>query len=262
MADERLPSKGNIRFRYYPLNAFANPAWPTVGELNAGQELEAVTLWESFEVGAQASDTSDTASIKAKTAVARRAAANYGGSAAFWYPGDHTDMQNLASLVLAIMKVVNQPGYLAVSVDGEIGEPGQPDIDFTFDDGDLLSLYRIITDEWDDMITGEEAFYYTRNFLKNGFMRTYTVASTAAPVLAVTPASGTVSAATQLLALNGTINGRNWTRGLAYRSSNPNIATVSPSGIVKRVAAGSATITVSVPGASPAVTQTVTITSS
>ena len=99
--DERLPSKGNIRFRYYPLNAFANPAWPTVGELNAGQELEAVTLWESFEVGAQASDTSDTASIKAKTAVARRAAANYGGSAAFWYPGDHTNLNNLATLLSA-----------------------------------------------------------------------------------------------------------------------------------------------------------------
>lgn len=259
MADERLPSKGNIRFRYYPLNAFANPAWPTVGELNAGQELEAVTLWESFEVGAQASDTSDTASIKAKTAVARRAAANYGGSAAFWYPGDHTDMQNLASLVLAIMKVVNQPGYLAVSVDGEIGEPGQPDIDFTFDDGDLLSLYRIITDEWDDMITGEEAFYYTRNFLKNGFMRTYTVASTAAPVLVATETSAAITVGS-LASIASTVNGRNWTRGANYRSTDPDVLTVSPSGIVRGIAAGTADVVVELPGTSPLVSDTISFT--
>lgn len=259
MADERLPSKGNIRFRYYPLNAFANPAWPTVNELNAGQELEAVTLWESFEVGAQASDTSDTASIKAKTAVARRAAANYGGSAAFWYPGDHTDMQNLASLVLAIMKVVNQPGYLAVSVDGEIGEPGQPDIDFTFDDGDLLSLYRIITDEWDDMITGEEAFYYTRNFLKNGFMRTYTVASTAAPVLTATESSASVASGA-IASIAAAVNGRDWTRGCNFRSSAPAVLTVSPSGIVRGVSAGTATVTVELPGTSPLVTDTISFT--
>jgi len=257
--DERLPSKGNIRFRYYPLNGFANPAWPTVAELNAGQELEAVTLWESFEVGAQASDTSDTASIKAKTAVARRAAANYGGSAAFWYPGDHTDMQNLASLVLAIMKVVNQPGYLAVSVDGEIGEPGQPDIDFTFADGDLVSIFRIITDEWDDMITGEEAFYYTRNFLKNGFMRTYTVASASAPVLVATETSATVASGA-LASIAATINGRDWTRGCNFRSSDPDVLTVSPSGIVRGVSAGTADVTIEVPGTSPLVSDTISFT--
>lgn len=257
--DERLPSKGNIRFRYYPLNGFANPSWPTATELNAGQELEAVTLWESFEVGAQASETSDTASIKAKTAVARRAAANYGGSSAFWYPGDHTDMQNLASLVLAIMKQVNQPGYIAVSVDGEIGEAGQPNIDFTFANGDLVSIFRIITDEWDDMITGEEAFYYTRNFLKNGFMRTYSVVSTAAPVLAATESSTTVTSGS-LASIASTVNGRDWTRGCRYRSSAPAILTVSPSGIVRGVSAGTATVTVELPGTSPLVTDTISFT--
>ena len=45
MTDERLPSKGNVRFRFYPAGAFANAYWPLVSELNAGQELEACTLW-------------------------------------------------------------------------------------------------------------------------------------------------------------------------------------------------------------------------
>lgn len=257
--DERLPSKGNIRFRYYPLNAFANPAWPTESEMNAGQELESITLWESFEIGAQASETSDTASIKAKTAVARRAAANYGGTTAFWYPGDHTDMSNLASLVLAIMKQVNQPGFLAVSIDGEIGEPGQPDADFTFATGDLVSIFRIITDEWDDMITGEEAFYYTRTFLKNGFMRTYTVVSDAAPVLVATETSATVTAG-DLEFISATVNGRDWTRGCRFRTADPDTATVSPSGVVRGVATGTVDISVELPGTSPLVSEVVSVT--
>jgi hypothetical protein len=258
--DERLPAKGNIRFRYYPLNGFANPAWPTATELNAGQELEGLTLWESFEIGAQASETSDSASIKAKTTVARRAAANYGGSASFWYPGDHTDMSNLASLVLAIMKKVNQPGFLAVSIDGEIGEAGQPNVNFTFANGEYVSIFRIMTDEWDDMITGEEAFYYTRNFIKNGFMRTYSVVSTSAPVLTVGSPTATVAAATPLAAIVASVNGRNWTRGCKYVSANPAAATVSQSGIITRAGAGSSVITVSLPGTSPAVTASVTVT--
>lgn len=261
MTDERLPSKGNIRFRFYPLNAFANPSWPTAAEMNAGQELEGCTLWESFEIGAQASETSDAASIKAKTTVARRAAAAYGGTAAFWFPGDHTDVSNLATLILMIMKVVNQPGYLAVSIDGEIGEAGQPDSDFTFDNGDYVSIYRIITDEWDEMIQGEEAFYYTRNFLKNGFMRTYAVVSTALPVLAVASAAIAVTAVNKHVGIVATVNGRNWTRGCKYTSDTPSVATVSPSGVVTRVSAGTAKITVELPKTSPAITEEVTVTS-
>lgn len=257
MTDERLPSKGNIRFRYHPVGSFENPAWPTAAEMNAGQELEAVTLWESFEVGAQASETSDTASIKAKTNIARRGAANYGGSASFWYPGDHTDFGNLATLVLEIMKEVNRPGYLSVSVDGEIGEPGQPAADFSYAAGDLVTVMAVITDEWEDSITGEEAFYYTRNFLKNGFMRTYTVVSAAQPLLTVS-GGDTVSSAEPLSAITALVNGRDWTRGARYTSSDVDVVTVSPSGMVRRVGAGTATINVVLPNSSVSTTVEVT----
>lgn len=245
MTDLRLNSRGNVRFRYHPEGAFANAYWPTVTALNAGQELEGATLWDSFEVGTQASDTSETPTIKAKTAQTRRGAANYGGSASFLYPGDHTNMTNLASLVLAIMKGVNVPGYLSVSVDGEIGDPGQPNINFTYANGDLVSIYKIMTDEWDDSITGEEAFNYTRNFLRNGMLAPYTVASTAAPVLAVTGTAGGAAAGTGFLA--ATVNGRNYSRGVRWTSSNNAIATVSQSGVVRRIAAGTATITATLP---------------
>lgn len=259
MTDVRLGSKGNIRFRWYEPGGFANPYWPTVAELNAGQELEGVTLWESFEVGAQASDTSDTASIKAKSAVARRAAGNYGGSASFWYPGDHTNMTNLASLVYSIFRKVNRAGYVVVSVDGEIGETGQPAANFSFAAGDLVSVFGVMTDEWDDSITGEEAFYYSRTFLKNGMMRAYTVASTALPIATVT-ATGATGAVAGLGALEVKVNGRDWTRGVRYTSSDPSKVIATDSGVFKRVAAGTSTITATLPRTSPAVTVTQIVT--
>lgn len=255
MVDISLKSMGNVRFRFYPTNGFANFNWPTVAELNAGQELEGVTDWDNFEIGAQASETSDRVPIKAKAAVARRAAANYGGTASFYYPGVKADMTNLAALVYAVMKKINVDGYLVTSVDGEIGESGQPPANMTFANGDYVSVFRVISDEWDDSITGEELFYYTKTFLKNGGLATYTVASTTAPVLVATGISpgatvggkGSVSA---------TVNGRDFTRGVRYSSSAPNIVRVSANGILTRVAAGTASITVTLPNTTAPVTAT------
>lgn len=246
--DTRLASKGNVRFRFHTTGSIANPYWPTATELNAGQELEGVTLWDNFEVGAQSSDTSDTPVIKAKTAQARRGAANFGGSASFLYPGNALDMVNLASLVYDIMKDVHVPGYLSVSIDGEIGEASQPSSDFEYAAGDLASIYRIMTDEWDDSITGEEAFFYTRNFLRNGMLAPYTVVSASTPVLAITGTAGGAAGGQGFL--GATVNGREYKRGVRWSSSAPEFATVSASGVVDRVADGTATITATLPNIS------------
>lgn len=255
MVDERLPSAGNVRFRWHTPNAFANPLWPTAAELNAGQELEQVTLWDNFEVGMQASETTDSAPIAAKSAVARRAAANYGGTASFWYPGFRADMTNAAALVYAALRNLNVGGFLSLAVDGEIGVAGQPNANMTFANGDYLTLLRVTTDEWDDTITGEDAFYYTRTFLKAGSAASYTVASTAAPVLAVT---GTGPGATvgNFGSVSATVNGRDWTRGVRWTSSAPQFVSVSADGVLRRVAAGAATITGTLPGTTALTTGT------
>lgn len=257
--DTRLQSKGNVRFRFYADGSFANPRWPTATEMNAGQELEAVTLWDSFDVGVQASETSDAAPIKAKSNAARRAGANYGGTASFWYPGYRADLTNAAALVYAALKELNTNGFVVISVDGEIGEAGQPDADFSFDDGDYATIMRVFTDEWTDMITGEDPFYFTRNFVKSGLLAHYTVVSTAAPVLDVT-GTGLTGAAGGLGFVSATVNTREYTRGVIWSSSNPNVASVSPTGVVRRVATGSATITATLPGTTSSTTDTIAVT--
>lgn len=255
MVDQILPSMGNVRYRWYGNAAFANFRWPTVAELNAGLELEQVTLWDNFEVGAQASETSDAVPIASKAAVVRRAAANYGGSSSFWYPGFKADMTNAAALVYAALKNVQTPGFLAISVDGEIGAAGQPTSNLQFANGDYVSILKVTTDEWDDMITGEDPFYYTRNFVKNGGFAPYTVASTTAPVLVV---SGTGPGATVggKGSVSATVNGRDWTRGVRWTSSAPQFVTVNSTGVLTRIAAGAATITGTLPGTTAATTGT------
>ena len=256
--DTSLKSMGNVRFRYAPDTAFANFRWPTAAELNAGQELEQVTLWDNFSVGTQASETADAVPIAAKSAVVRRAAANYGGSASFWYPGFRADMTNAAALVYAAFKEVHTSGYIILSVDGEIGEPGQPAADFSFANGDYVTVMKIVTDEWDDMITGEDPFYYTRNFLKNGGLAAYTVASATVPVLTLT-GTGLTGAAGGMGFITAEVNGRDWTRGARYSTSDPAIATVSSTGVVKLIATGTATITASLPGSTVTETESVVV---
>lgn len=256
--DTRMNSMGNVRYRFYQDGAFANYRWPTVAELNAGLELEQVTIWDNFEIGAQASDTSDAVPIAAKSAVVRRGAANYGGSSSFWYPGYRDDITNAAALVYMAFKNLNTPGYLAISIDGEIGSSTGPSNDLTFANGDYVSVMRIVTDEWDDSITGEEAFSYTRNFLKAGGFAPYTVASTAAPVVEITVDGAASGAVGENAYVTTTVNGRDWTRGARYTTSDPAVATVSQTGVVKRLAAGTATITAILPGST--VTDTVEVT--
>lgn len=259
MVDQRLKSMGNVRFRFYAEGSFSNLRWPTVSELNAGQELEQVTLWDNFDVGIQASDTSDAVPIAAKANVVRRAGANYGGSASFWYPGYRADITNAAALVYDALKDIHTPGYIVLSVDGEIGEPGQPAANFTFADGDYVTVMKTVTDEWDDMITGEDPFYYTRNFLKAGGLASYTVASATAPVLEVT-GTGLSGAVGALAFVSGEVNGRDWTRGVQWTTSDPAVATVSATGVVKLIGTGTATITGTLPGTNPTVTDTASVT--
>lgn len=246
MADEILPSLGNIRLRWYPDGAFANEYWPTVAELNAGQELEQVVAWDDFEPLVQSSDDVTRTHLASKAVETRRGAANYGGTIGFDYPGYKADLANAAALVYAALKDLNIPGYLAWSVDGEIGESGQPASDLTFANGDLVNIIKVTTDAWEDSITGEEDFFYSRTFLRRGMLAIYTVASTAAPVLAVTvdnlsPAVGTLSFVT------ATVNGREWTRGALLQSADPNVFTVSKNGVITPIGIGDAPLIVTLP---------------
>jgi len=258
MTDERLYSSGNVRLRVYPSTGFANYRWPLVSELNAGLRLGDAVQWDNFDVGVQASDTSDVPPISAKASVATRAQANYGGSLGIWYPGYYDDPSNQLSLIYDLVDKPRTDLFIAMSVDGEIGESGQPADTMLFADGDYVTIMKVSTDAWDDLTEGDDPFGYIINLLKKGGLAHYTVASTAAPVLAVTgPSTGTIGAFGEY---HATVNGRDYDRGVNWSSTVSSSATVSANGVASYLAGTTADITATLPKTSVATTGSVTVT--
>ena len=260
MTDQRLYSSGNIRLRVYPANGFANFHWPTVAELNAGLELEDAVAWDNFGIGVQSSDTSSTPPLSAKASVDVRSQANYGGGLPVWYPGYYDDPSNQLSLLYDLLDTPRTDLFIAISVDGEIGESGQPASSMAFANGDLVTVMKVATDAWEDTsgTTGDDPFYYIVNLLKKGGLASYTVASTTAPVLAVT--GSTTGATGSVGVYKATVNGRDYTRGVKWSSTDAAKMTASPNGVARYVAAGSASMTATLPKTTAPTTGNVAVT--
>lgn len=260
MTDQRLYSSGNIRLRVYPSNGFANYNWPTVAELNAGLKLEDAVPWDNFGIGVQSSDTSSTPPLSAKASVDVRSQANYGGGLPVWYPGYYDDPSNQLSLIYDLLDDPRTDVYIAMAVDGEIGKAGQPASSMAFANGDYCSVMKLSTDAWDDTsgTVGDDPFFYVTNLLKKGGLAHYTVASTTAPVLAAT---GSLTGTTGSKGVyKATVNGRDFTRGVKWSSSDSTKATVSANGIVSYKAAGSVTISATLQKTTAPTTTTVAVT--
>jgi hypothetical protein len=106
--------------------------------------------------------------------------------------------------------------------------------------GDLVHVFKVMTDGYAESIVGEEAFRYTVTFLSQGDLAVRTVVGGGTVV--ITPDTLAMSVGDhERVAV--TVGGRLYTNGVKYTSSDSTKATVSSAGVVTAVAAGSATIT-------------------
>jgi hypothetical protein len=246
MADTKLPISGNIRLLWALPNAFADYKSPTTAELNAALDIADAVSWNDFDFGIQASTQTADPSLRAKGNVQDRGSAQFGGGISFYFPGRRNDDSNLYSLVEEAIHGQRIVGYIIMSWDGDIGAvtPTYPGgATFQFADGDWGHVFKVMTDGEARAITGEEAFRYTQTFLSQGDFQAFFVAHTGPVVVEITPATATVSAATPHALLTATVQGRNFTRGVRWSSSNPAAVVVSANGVATRVGAGEAVIT-------------------
>lgn len=261
MADTRLPASGAIRLRWHASNAFANFRYPTVTELNAGLDIADSTSWNDYSFGTQSSTTTSDPALTAKSNVTDRGTTQYGGSISLYHPRVRGDITNAHSNVEAALSVPRTVGYISMSIDGDLSETTTPlytgGATRNYVSGDYVHIFRVMTASYTDAVTGEEAFRYTINMVPQGEAAVYTVAgSGAATVVVSTGSSGAVGTK---LALTATVNGRPFTRGLRWTSSDPTKATVSQNGVVTRVAVGTATITATFTASGASATATVTV---
>jgi uncharacterized protein YjdB len=201
----------------------------------------------------QASNTQNDPSLADKGNVIDRGAAQFGGSISFYYPKSFDDSTSDYSLVYDALDTPRTRGFLVVRIDGE--KPTSQ----AFADGDYLCVMEVMTDATTNVITGEEAFRYTVNFLQQGSLAVYTVARTGTPTVVVTP-STLASSAGDFDRLAVTVEGRQYTNGVKYSSSDTDVARVSEAGVISSLTAGSATITATFEATSTSATCAVTVT--
>jgi hypothetical protein len=263
MTDVRLISSGNIRVRFYLPTAFANYKKPTPTEMAAGVDLVDAISWNEFTFGVSASNTNENPAISARGKTFDRGAAKFGGKMSFFLPKIFDDTTNLYANIYNTIAQTRTFGYIAVSIDGEVGDTAASyaggAIRNTWASGDFVNIFAIETDSINKHVVGEDAFRYTVDFLPQGSIYTYAVVAATA-VVVVSPATQAATVAAGAFPLTATLTGRPYTRGLTWTSSDVTKATVSSAGVVKPIAAGSVTITASDPATAVTATCVVTLT--
>ena len=262
MTDIRLPASGNIQVRWHASNAFANPARPTPTEVNAGLVITDDISWNDYDFGFSASNTTNDPSLAAKSNTADRGAMQYGGGISLYLPGDFSDTSNHHKIAYDALSEPRTVGWITVQLDGELSENNTPTyaggLVQQAAHGDFINVFKVQTGAYSPVITGEEAFRETINLLPQGEAYPFAVVSTSTPVV-VTPATASADISdNERVQLTATVNGRPYTRGVRWTSSDNTKATVSQNGVVTPVAAGSATITATYLGATDTTTVTVT----
>lgn len=231
----KLTSNGHVTVLWAAPGSFANWKSPTATELNSALNLSSSISWNDFGFGVQASNTQNDPSLADMGNRTDRGASQYGGAISFYYPGAFDDDTNAYSLTFDAVSVPRTSGYIVMRIDGN-----KPTTQ-AFAAGDLVHVMEVMTDGQSNVITGEEAFRYTVNMLQQGALEVYTVVRSTS-VTVVTPSTLTVAVGTSSR-LTATANGRDYTNGVVWTTSDATKATVSNAGVVTGVASGSATIT-------------------
>lgn len=230
---------------------------PTDTILNAGTtlQLSPAIAWQDFALSATDSDDIEDRGITDPGNAVSRGFANFEGTLSFFR--DASGVADTTSDFVKAFQAFRTPrtyGYLVIRV----AEKKWSD---AWAKGDRVSVYRFVADIITDDATGDDSVKFTVNFLPQGLLYPYTIVrgATPDPITGIAPTkSQTVVAGPY--ALVPLLSGKDIRAGATYTSSDTTKATVSASGVVKPLAAGTTTITVNHPSATAAVTHVLTLT--
>lgn len=240
MADRKIQSNGNIDYWWIPLNGIANPEAPTEAEIAAGLRLTPATAWDgtTFPNATDSNDVDDRSLEDAGNAV-ERGYEQMEATSTFFYPRPENmnDPNDPLKVAFDAFRTPRVTGYLVTRVLQRATAPGVTPAT----KGDIVSVYRVITDTFTVDTEGEDSYKYTVEFLAQGTIHIHTIVA-GTPPLSVLVEGDTPTAVGELGLLKATINGVNWTQGVEWTTSNAAVATVSPNGVVKAVGTGEAEI--------------------
>ena len=255
MADIKIQANGNIDYWWIPANGLANPEAPLDTEINAGIRLTPATAWDGTTFpNATDSNDNDDRSLEDAGNVVERGYEQMEGESTFFYPKDLTDPNDPKVKAFQAFKKDRVTGYLVTRVLQRATAPGTTPATA----GQIVSVFKVITDTFTVDTEGESAYKFTVGFLPQGVIHVHTLVTAAVPLTITVSGTGPTKVGAHGL-LTATISGVNWTQGVEWVSSNPSVATVSPNGVVTGVSAGTATITASHAGATTSTGVSVTL---
>lgn len=243
MANTKVTSGGNLIMRWGLAGFAANWKKPTVAEVNATLDITDSVAWADLSFGAQASNQVSDPSIADTGNVQTRGFAQFGGAISFYYPRTYNNAADANSNTFEALDVPGTTGYVLVKADGAITPAGTR----TATAGDFWDIYKVMTDGWADVVTGETGFKYTITFLPQGDLWVNANVNTSVTVTASITGGNSFTVGQKkpgVAYLAGRqVHTDGYPGGFSWTSSDTTKVTVDANGVVIGVAAGSATVT-------------------
>jgi hypothetical protein len=238
MANTKVISGGNLVYRW-ALPGFAVD-WkkPTTAEVNATLDVTDSVAWADLSFGASASNQVSDPSVADAGNAQSRGFAQFGGGISFFYPRTYNNAADANSNTFEALDQPGTLGYILVRSDGAVTPAGGR----TAVTGDFWDIYKVQTDGWADVNTGETGFKYTISFKPQGdlWVNAYVGAT---PTVTASISGGNSFTVGQKKAGIAYLSGRQ----VHTDGSDSTKATVDSNGVVTGVAAGNANITATWP---------------
>ena len=253
MADEKIQSNGNVTVWWVPAAGVADYRSPTPAEINAGIDLTDAIAWEGFDLGATESNDIDDRSLRDLGNAVTRGFAQFGANLSFFRSKNPNDPTSDYTIAFETFRDPRVHGYLITRVLQVAANTKVPAAA-----GQWISVYRVVGDYLANDTEGEDSYKFTVGFLPQGQIKVNTQVKNTTPVV-IAPTTLSVAVGAYGL-LTASLGGKSITQGATWSSASPNIASVSPNGVVKGIAVGTAIITANHPAATGPTTVTATVT--
>lgn len=226
-----------------------DPLAVTKTEANSLLRASAAIRWDGLDFGMQASDKIDDRSLDDDASAQLRGFAQYGGGVPVFWP----KVIDTGSVLRKMFNLVKVQGTELVYVE----RVGFKDTSEAFDDYDDINSYVVTTDGFKPDTEGDGGYAYLLTMLAKGLAQPWgMIRPDVATAVSIT-GTGTVAAGSVRL-LRASYGGKDVTLRGDWRSSDEGVATVKK-GVLVGVAAGTASIYASFPGATESTAFQVTV---
>lgn len=249
MADQRITSNGHVDVWLVPVASIADASAPTATEINTyGLRITPAVAWDGTTFpAATESDDVDDRSLEDVGNATTRGAQSFEAVLNFYYPKSYDSGDEYAEAY----DFVKTPGlnvYVITRVLQRDVAPATTDATA----GDWISVYKGVTDGWQDDLADDDSYKYAVTILPQGEMYVYTQVKTAGPVVLRNISAVTAPGVGDVVLLGATLGGHEATQSVSWSSSDETVATVSQNGVVTVLTTDEVDITATHPAATGA----------